>query len=211
MTLEERYPLVRTPSGFLSNGEQDMLYELSCLTHGLKIEIGCLLGRSTCAIAAGMEGPDKLLCIDPFQTELVGGATTSLLKSLGAGKKKSYHDMWLANLKMVGVDDRNIDWKIGTAEGVLHEVAHWIGVDTVEFLFLDADHSEKSTRDILEGYLPLIGDRAVVAFHDHDPRWGQWKVVQDYLNKGILRETAQVGCLLVTEYWSEFDEYEEIR
>lgn len=148
------------------------------------VEIGALFGRSTCYMAS----------------------------LIGASKKKidfSVIDTWNPAFFAPGpllTDDRKNMGRFADAHGGFEQtfrwalqqckVSHLVDVikcdqveaslrfndNTVDFIFLDTDHSEASTRAAIIAWLPKLKSGGVFAGHDYNKRWpGVIAAVNDLL------------------------------
>jgi GT2 family glycosyltransferase len=192
-------PELTAVPGLLSNAEQQALYEASYRANGLRVEIGSFMGKSSCTIAAAMiHDTDVLVSIDPFRTADVGGITKKILfDTMKTDIRSSYFHLWHYHMNKF-CPGKSFFFLVAKGEEKAGSIA---SLDRpISLLFIDTDHSEQSTRDVLEAYLALVDEDGVIAIHDHgDPKWGQYKVVTEYLKEGRLIRMKLVDSLLLVK------------
>jgi predicted O-methyltransferase YrrM len=134
--------------GQIREEEAAFLYRLSRRIGNI-VEIGCLFGRSTSAIAQGAEvfGAD-VTSIDPF------------IKTPNTNKMSS-QSVWEKNLKKHGL-------KLPELLAMKsHDAAALYDKDKeISFLFIDGGHSYETVKEDIDDWVPRVKVTGVVAFHD---------------------------------------------
>lgn len=132
--------------GQIREEEAAFLYRLA-RRKGNIVEIGCLFGRSTSAIAQGAEvfGAD-VTSIDPF------------FKTPNTDKRSS-PEVWEKNLKKQGL-------KIPELMAMKSHEASAHYDKEISFLFIDGGHSYETVKQDIEDWVPKVKVTGVVALHD---------------------------------------------
>jgi len=118
------------------------------------LEIGCFIGKSTVAIAAGAE---SVLSIDPFDchhSDINGDGNLvrdggGLITNLAA---------WTESVK--GYD--NVKAIVGTSQEVLPTLK-----ETFDYIFIDGDHSFEGVYHDIKNCWPLLEEGGVLVLHDY--------------------------------------------
>ena len=85
---------------------------------------------------------------------------------------------------------------------VRDRVRSLLGADTIDFLFIDGDHSYEGVKQDWLDYAPLVGSGGLIALHDvhpHSKRWGGevpefWREIRArYRTTEIIADAAQDG------------------
>jgi predicted O-methyltransferase YrrM len=156
--------------GYISELECQALYDeaLKVPEHGLIVELGCWLGRSTVAMA---QAGRRIISVDTFQ-----GNDTDCSKD----EYKNTLAQWLENTK----EYRDLCTPVVslTKDYLLNCRA------AIDFIFIDACHKEASVRSDFGLSLPLVRSGGRVALHD----------VSNYANPGpgIVWKDLVVSVLL---------------
>jgi predicted O-methyltransferase YrrM len=135
-----------TIPGQIREVEAAFLYRLA-RRKGQIVEIGCLFGRSTSAIAqaAAVFGAE-VTSIDPF----IPTPNTD---------KRSSPEVWKAYLEKQGLQPpRLLAMKSHEAVGLVD--------DGIAFLFIDGGHSYETVKQDIEDWVPKVKVSGVVALHD---------------------------------------------
>jgi predicted O-methyltransferase YrrM len=149
LSWDDVWPEVDATEGWLTEPEAQRLFDLarSGPAPMLAVELGSYKGRSTVAIARGLEGREgtRLLCVDLWAGAVPGPDLMvehfARMKALGLSRIERHH--------------------CDTAAA-----AHWNAPDSVGLLFIDADHSYEAVRRDMEAWSPCVRSGGYVAFHD---------------------------------------------
>lgn len=139
------------------------------------VEIGSWKGRSTIAMAMALQdrGPDSgtVHAIDPH--------TGSREHREELGEVDTYAD-FEANLERAGVRDR-----VEPIRAFSHEAAARFEPRSIDVLFVDGSHEYEDVKRDARTYVPLLSDRANVAYNDP---W--WPSVFRALQEVVVRGTS---------------------
>lgn len=132
--------------GQIREKEAAFLYRMA-RRKGNIVEIGCLFGRSTSAIAQGAEVfGAEVTSIDPF------------FKTPNTDKLSS-PELWEKNLKKQGL-------KVPTLMAMKSHEAAALYDKEISFLFIDGGHNYETVKQDIEDWVPKVKITGVVALHD---------------------------------------------
>ena len=165
---------------FTSKDELFKLHELaiSCPPNANAVEIGSYLGASTCYIAAGLNGKNaSLYCIDTWQNETmpdgIKDTFSSFLKNISKSKTK------IIKIRKNSLDVKRQELPL-----------------SVEFAFIDGDHSFASVRNDVKLIEILMSKDSILAFHDAIYFKGVSMMIGEVLKGGHWRLEGQVNNLV---------------
>lgn len=148
MTFEIAWERAARVPGWLTKREGRCLHQWA---RSPWLEIGCWLGRSTTILASS--GPGTV--IDTFL------GTPSHDQEVGYAATHDIRDGFLRNTVGLPVWVIQADFRDSP-----------LTTTNLEFLYLDADHSEGATEEAFAIYAPRVRRGGLVAFHDvGDPGW----------------------------------------
>lgn len=176
MDVVERYRLLEIP-GWMEDVELRWLHARAARTRGKIIEVGCYLGRTTCAILAGLpqhEGT-RLTCVDTFD----GRGTTAPVSD-----------------QMRRLSD-NITQRQLPAPYILAcestRAAQSVSVRGAEWVFIDASHDYANVRADLAAWLPNVAAGGVISGHDYGADWpGVTQAVDEMFGRRVKRPVGSV-------------------
>jgi predicted O-methyltransferase YrrM len=153
--------------GWLLPAEAQFLYEIAKKSNRV-LEIGCFMGRSTCAISAGLRPGCGLVVCDSFRAE-------------GTSREAEFYgceNVVLGNL-IVNLRTRGLSTPMVICGDSI--CVHWLRPQ-FDFIFIDGSHDEDSVRQDLATAQQVALPGCVVAVHDYgDPdRPGLYKAVNDF-------------------------------
>ncbi len=155
MNLEETKKFVSTVDGWVTDKEEDLLYNLAknCKGRGVIIEIGSWKGKSTILLANGTKNGNKLkiYAIDPH--------TGSPEHRNAYGKVWTFVE-FKKNIKNANVDCIVIPI-VKTSEEAIKQVN-----EPVEFIFIDGNHEYKAVKLDFNLWFPKVIEGGIMAFHD---------------------------------------------
>lgn len=143
----ERARSIRT---WTTKAELDALYRLAAgLPPGAAIvEIGSYLGASTCFIGAGSAaGGARLTCVDTWQNE-----------TMPDGQRDTFAEF---QRNLAAFLDRITIVRKSSADVLPADLP-----ESIDFAFIDADHSYEATRTDAALVLPRMASTGIIAFHD---------------------------------------------
>ena len=127
------------------------------------VELGCFLGVSSIILARLLRYRKitaVLYCVDNFKCETCGMSEEARAENLRRGGG-SFRSLFERNTAEAGVRDA-----IQIIEGDTAKAAGIFFNNTVDFVFVDADHSEQGCRRDIEAWLPRLKSGGVMAGHD---------------------------------------------
>lgn len=133
-----------------TRAELRQLYRLavSCPAGATAVELGSYLGASTVFLAAGLKRINgRLICVDTWNNE-----------TMPEGERDTY-DEFQQNVRRFR--DHIVPIRKRSSEVSFADVG-----DSVEFVFIDGDHSYSALRCDFECVEPMLTARAIVGFHD---------------------------------------------
>ena len=135
--------------GYLHFLEGKFLYWLARQVpqEGLAMEIGSFKGKSSCFLAAGLPAMAKLICVDTWNND--------------AMPYDSQSDVLPEFVKNTATYQQQIEIRRGHS---LEVASTWSR--TIDFLFIDGDHSYEGCSTDLAAWLPFIKQGGWIAFHD---------------------------------------------
>jgi MMP 1-O-methyltransferase len=142
--------LAATVDGWLSDAQGRALHEAAAATtgRGAIVEIGSWKGRSTVWLGLGAQrAGQKVYAVDPHANAREDPTAKTL-------------DTFRSNLARAGLSE-TVETLVMTSTQ-----AERIVPGDVELLFVDGDHSVEGSRRDAELWLPRVGERGVVMFHD---------------------------------------------
>lgn len=129
--------------------------------NGCIVELGVCLGRSICYLGSELKRIGKtgvrVFGVDNF----VGGEDTPEVYSEIREKHGDMHARCISNIKECGVS-RNVKLIIDDTV----DAAHWFADGTVDFLFIDSNHTPEHLRKELRVWLPKMKRPTWIAGHD---------------------------------------------
>jgi MMP 1-O-methyltransferase len=193
MLLTEALHASDRAKGWLSAGEQSLLYELArgVAPGGTIVELGSWNGRSTIMLAAGsLSGPTaKVHAVDLFAN--VGETRDAYAPHL-EGDDPNYWPLFERNIREAGVESIVVPLRGST----LDVAREWSG-PPIDLLFIDANHSYEAVRaDFLE-WGRHCRPGAFCAFHDYfnlgDP--GVRQFVDPLIAAGVVTDVEYVDSI----------------
>jgi len=174
-SIEERVDYARLSSPFRSNQKRieiiALLRQLETLEPRRLCEIGAARG-GTLALFASVAAPDaRILSLDIHYPR----TRASLYPRFARRGQK---------VTCLQSDSHS--------RATLDRVKRWLNGDSLDFLFIDGDHSYDGVRSDYEMYSPLVRSRGMIALHD---------VVPDFLTRFGRKTGSDVGE--VPRHWSE--------
>ncbi len=135
-------------------------------TGGRFVEVGCWLGSSTVYMAQAIRSSGKE--IEFFAVDTWEGSrsdiTGPLAKEMNSGGSTLY-DRFLGNLADCGVSDL-----VQAVQGRSVEAAKLFEGESLDFVFIDADHEYEAIKADIAAWLPKVKIGGVIA--GHDIGWG---------------------------------------
>ncbi|MBF0233899.1 MAG: class I SAM-dependent methyltransferase [Desulfamplus sp.] len=160
--------------GHLVPGQEKFLYEKvkSLADNAQILEIGGLLGRSSCAMAYACVGTQKrIITIDTFTGMLKGGTHK---------QGHSFLDVWRHNINQLGLSSY-FTVMVGASEEVLINLGKRPFIDMV---FIDGSHHYHDIFNDFKLVYPLVKDNGWIFFHDVIPDWtGPFRIWYQFAKK----------------------------
>jgi predicted O-methyltransferase YrrM len=156
---------------------------------GAIVEIGSLMGRSTCWLASGtrVSRREKVVAVDHFRgsPEHQKGASHPVATIAESG---STLPTFLANLDRLALRDW-VEVRVGSSTEV---GTTWQG--PIRFLFIDGDHSYEATGKDVETWSKHVVRDGIMAFHDVDVWPGVTQFYREFV--GLNANWKQVCTIL---------------
>ena len=132
----------------VKKAEEYCLYRLArgLPDDAVALEIGSFHGASSMCLAAGMRGNQRLYCVDTFYNDATAEAREDVFPVFEKNTRKYQN-------------------RIKVIRGFSGEVSDRVPA-SLDFLFLDGDHSWEGARADLRHYLPKMRAGGVLAMHD---------------------------------------------
>ena len=165
--------------GWLSENEAVGLYSIARQLpyNAVVVEIGSWQGKSTYCISKGLKS-GKVYAIDPFNKDA----------GTDEGTQKDYDSIYIENTLLENFKKNMIQFgvsdKIIIKQGYSYNFSE--DFETINFLFIDGDHSIKGCKTDFELYAQKIKPKGFIAFHDYypdRPELGPTYVIKEIINK----------------------------
>lgn len=175
-------------TGWLDPQETQQLHALAQRLGGNVVEIGSYQGRSTVALALGVQdNGGTVWAIDPHD-----GRTT--FKSNDLGERRAFS----------GQDNVAFMRHVAPYAGVVrvinlpsHQAARaWEG--EIQLLFIDGDHSYEAARQDWDDWTPYLAAGGMVAIHDTIKHPGPMQLVEEVVTEG-WRVVTKVDATTILE------------
>lgn len=147
MNREEAVKVIASVEGRLNEGEPEWLYDTSAaLPDGAEIlEIGCLFGKSSVALALPQVGRGRLTCVDCFRDDV--------------------HEKWLKNVTMANVKDTIELLRMRSFEAFQDYLLNV----KFDFAFIDGAHDYNGVMFDLLQCIAVTKPGGIIAAHDFWP------------------------------------------
>jgi predicted O-methyltransferase YrrM len=161
------------------------------------VEVGSWMGASTCFIAGGLKGDRaKIFAVDNFQGLSTCGEDAAWynrhFKRLGGN---STLDIFRANFAALGFSSRS-EPVVSDSLAAAQVLAAKRG--TIDFVFIDGDHSYAACKADIEAWLPFVKPAGVIAFHDFGSRAdGVTRAIFETINAGRFAEIVGVAGTII--------------
>lgn len=140
------------------------LFRLARQVSGCWVEVGSWCGRSFVATALGLKPGSQLVAVDPFE----GAMLTDHKRHKLAPTPRWVFDHFLAALH--ACEDLRPDCRFDYLRTDSVKAAKHFSDDSLEAVFIDADHRYEHVRRDLAAWLPKVKPGGLVAGHDYWPK-----------------------------------------
>jgi predicted O-methyltransferase YrrM len=172
--------------GILPGTQGHRLAEIAQLANGPRIEIGALVGYSTCVIGLASSDSDLIISIDPFQIQYLSDMARGVVKDSGGDLSAgSFLPIWKRNVTKVAPSKRIVP-VAGDRLKKVKEVKRLLNGEKAGLLFVDGLHGYEDVKKDIAAYLPLVKDGGYVVFHDYAKGRGVFDAVNEAIAKGKL-------------------------
>lgn len=159
-------------------------------------ELGAFKGKSTVLIASVLKsrGGGILISVDPHEGEL----TYPDMSKNGVLSGKGRHtegDTWEAFIK--NITDAGVDEFVTPLICKSTDITH---TGVIDFLFIDALHDEENVRADWNHFEDNLAQTSIIAWHDYGVWQGVTTVVDDLVERGIIKVFYKADSLIVTRY-----------
>jgi predicted O-methyltransferase YrrM len=155
----------KTIDGWLSLNEAYHLFDGARSLPGKStiVEIGSWKGKSTYCLAKGLRS-GTVYAIDPFNS---AGEEGSAQVYQQKSANEDLLSVFKENMASRGMSQKVVPWK-GYSQDFVNKV------DSINFLFIDGDHSIEGARYDFDHYSPRLVKGGLIAFHDYDAKRTQF-------------------------------------
>lgn len=179
--------------------ERGYLFQLaSDLPPGARVvEVGSWMGASTCFIAGGLKGEGaKIYAIDNFQgLSTCGEDATWYRRHFQRLGTNSTLAIFQANFAALGFSSRS-EPVISDSLAAAQKLSALQG--TIDFIFIDGDHSYDACRADIEAWTPMVKRGGVIAFHDFGSRAdGVTRAIFEAIRSGRFAEIVGVAGTII--------------
>ena len=168
-----RYKLLDI-EGWMTDAELRFLYETArSMGGGTVVEVGSFMGRSTCAILAGLaEGRGgRLVVVDTFTGQ--GGSREAEVKANGGPE-------WVKGKLLANVKSRGLPMPF-IYQGNSKDVWDKFRKESIDWLFVDGDHTYDGLTEDLRCWVQNVKRDGLVSGHDYHETWPDvMRAVTDY-------------------------------
>lgn len=150
----------------------------------LTVEIGSWTGQSSCILGSEVKAKGgKMFCIDNFQ----GSPDSPQVKHVEGAK-----DILTRNLKRLGLND-----VITILEGNSNDFVSQFEDESIDFMFIDADHRYSQFRKDIDNWFPKIKVGGIISGHDFDSLgYKEEYTEKDYVDNchhGVVKAMSEVA------------------
>lgn len=161
------------------------------------VEVGSWMGASTCFIAGGLKGEAaRILAVDNFQGLSTCGEDAAWynrhFRKLGAN---STLEIFRENFASLGFTPRS-EPVVSDSLAAARKLEAKRG--TIDFIFIDGDHSYAACRADIEAWTPFVRRGGVIAFHDFGSRAdGVTRAIFESIKIGRFAEIVGVAGTII--------------
>ncbi|MGA3163999.1 MAG: class I SAM-dependent methyltransferase [Verrucomicrobiota bacterium] len=158
------------------------------------VEIGSWIGESACYLASGLKGDHPCLyAVDTFTGDSDIPNDRKVFASLMAQWKVSNtKELFDQNIAHFGLSSRV---RAIADDSIVAARKFSEPLQSIDLLFIDGAHSEKSTQGALDAWFPFVKSGGIVLFHDFSSLFGVPQVVWRAVKQNRFSE-------LVGVYWT---------
>lgn len=147
------YRLLEVP-GWMSDEELRHLHERARTTAGRIVEVGCYLGRTSCAILAALKDGSRLTCVDTWD-----GRGTS------ADPPQNQMELFYQH-----IGERKLPMpRVFGCDSVTGAGMYAAG--SADWIFIDASHDYESVKADIAAWLPKLRKGGLISGHDYGTDW----------------------------------------
>jgi predicted O-methyltransferase YrrM len=143
------------------------------------VEIGAWFGRSTCYMAECIKESGKNIKFDTVDTWKGTIASKSMVESYGG----SIYDVFVENMQRAGVDGIVNPIKMPS-----HEAAALYEDESLDFVFVDGEHSYDGVSGDINFWLPKVRKGGVLAGHDYNHSADVRRAVNELLGEDKIKK-----------------------
>ena len=157
------------------------------------VEVGCYFGRSTCYMAELIKASGKKIKFDVIDIFTGSKSERGMLKVV-AKFGGSIYNAFIQNMKEAGVLDY-----VNPIIGDSAKTAKRYADGSLDFVFIDADHTYESVKKDIEAWLPKIKSSGVLAGHDYQCKKhpGVAKAVDEKFKDIQIKGTSWIADRLI--------------
>lgn len=141
------------------------------------VEIGAWLGKSSFYLVENHHQQADIFIVDTWQ-----GTPESLD---GSHKLAGERDIFIDFMRHM----RKHHGRFTPLRSLSTDAARYFENGTVDFIFIDADHSYEATRADIEAWLPKLSPQGIIAGHDYTRSWpGVKRAVDEQFGRGVQKK-----------------------
>lgn len=120
------------------------------------VDVGCFIGGFTKVMAAHANKNNGLV----YSVDLFDNSTVAL---------SDYHKKWdIKSMYLRNMYERELINHVRVTQGISWEYAKEFEDGSIDFVFIDADHSYKSVKKDILAWLPKVKKGGIIAGHDYE-------------------------------------------
>lgn len=170
------------PVGFFSNQDVELYTKVvNKYEKGVIVEVGTWMGRSlSFIIPICKANGSKIYAVDTWtgSTKEVGPMVDWVYETMSVSGSMYFYECFLRNLGQISGN-----YCVIPILGRSVEAAKRFKDGTIDFVFIDSDHSYESVKEDLEAWWPKVKVGGALGGHDYHPSFGVIRAVDEFFGK----------------------------
>ena len=170
------------PAGFFSNKDVELYTKIvSKYEKGVIVEVGVWMGRSiSFIIPICKSNGSKIYAVDTWtgSTKEVGPMVDWVYEMMNVSGSMYFYECFLRNLRQISGDHCVIPMLSNSVDA-----AKRFKDKSIDFVFIDADHSYESVKEDLNVWWPKVKVGGAIGGHDYHSSFGVVKAVDEFFGK----------------------------